>query len=141
MKIYFAGSIRGGRNDADHYYAIINMLQQYGTVLTEHVGNNEMLKQEKSLTDIQIHDRDVAWIEDSDVMVAEVTQPSLGVGYELALAMHKKIKVLCLFRSNGNNKLSAMIAGQPYFKVVNYNLLNEVESILKHYFKDDNVVE
>lgn len=141
MKIYFAGSIRGGRNDADHYYTIINMLQQYGTVLTEHVGNNEMLKQEKSLTDIQIHNRDVAWIEDSDVMVAEVTQPSLGVGYELALAMHKKIKVLCLFRSNGNNKLSAMIAGQPYFKVVNYNLLNEVESILKHYFKDDNVVE
>ena len=42
MKIYFAGSIRGGRDDADRYYDIINHLKKYGDVLTEHVGNDAL---------------------------------------------------------------------------------------------------
>ena len=37
-KIYFAGSIRGGREDASLYNSVIQHLSQYGTVLTEHVG-------------------------------------------------------------------------------------------------------
>ena len=32
------------------------------------------------------------------VLVAEVTQPSLGVGYEIGRAFDFKLKVLCLFR-------------------------------------------
>lgn len=141
MKIYFAGSIRGGRNDANTYEQIINMLKNYGEVLTEHVGNESLLNNEVALTDQEIHDRDVAWIEESDMMIAEVTQPSLGVGYELALAMQKGKNVLCLFNSNGEKNLSAMITGQPYYEIKNYSNINEIESILKHYFKNKNVVD
>ena len=50
-KIYFAGSIRGGRQDADLYLRIVEQLKAYGTVLTEHVasptvdqGNNSLLR-------------------------------------------------------------------------------------------------
>ena len=32
------------------------------------------------------------------VLVAEVTQPSLGVGYELGRAVAMKKRILCLFR-------------------------------------------
>ena len=39
MKIYFAGSIRGGRNDKELYSQIIRHIQKYGEVLTEHIGN------------------------------------------------------------------------------------------------------
>lgn len=39
MKIYFAGSIRAGREDAHLYARIVAILKKYGTVLTEHVGN------------------------------------------------------------------------------------------------------
>lgn len=38
-KIYFAGSIRGGRQDADLYLRIVEQLKIYGTVLTEHVAS------------------------------------------------------------------------------------------------------
>lgn len=134
MKIYFAGSIRGGRNDAEIYHGIIDELGYYGEVLTEHVGNNELLKQEKALSEKEIHDRDINWLKESSVLVAEVTQPSLGVGYELCKAMELHKKVLCLFNTSKGARLSAMIAGQSYFEVVYYKDPSEVKRILANYF-------
>lgn len=60
---------------------------------------------EKSLTDAEILERDMLWLQQSDVVVAEVTQPSLGVGFEIARAMTLNKPVLCLFRpSSGLRK-------------------------------------
>ncbi|HEV7680801.1 MAG TPA: hypothetical protein VGO68_01665 [Pyrinomonadaceae bacterium] len=42
MKIYFAASIRGGRDDWSTYLEIVKQLREYGEVLTEHVGNVEL---------------------------------------------------------------------------------------------------
>ena len=42
LKVYFAGSIRAGRNDSQLYHKILKLLQKYGTVLTEHVGDPNM---------------------------------------------------------------------------------------------------
>jgi hypothetical protein len=42
MKIYFCGSIYGGRQDAELYTRLIEQLKGYGTVLTEHVGSKEL---------------------------------------------------------------------------------------------------
>ena len=39
MKIYFCGSIRGGRENAALYHRMIEFLKGYGPVLTEHVGD------------------------------------------------------------------------------------------------------
>ncbi|KAM7229196.1 hypothetical protein CapIbe_019312 [Capra ibex] len=60
-----------------------------------------------------IHDQDLAWLQQADVVVAEVTQPSLGVGYELgwAVALHKP--VLCLFHPKSGRVLSAMTWERP----------------------------
>ena len=112
MKIYFAGSIRGGRSDAELYSHIIKELSQYGEVLTEHVADKNLsAKGEKGMDDRQIHDRDMEWLHQSDIVVAEVTTPSLGVGYEIGRAIEKGKRVLCLSRNTHENPLSAMIAG------------------------------
>ena len=88
MKIYFAGSIRGGRDDADLYLEIIKYLKNFGEVLTEHVGDNLITSSgESSINDIGIHNRDMDWLISSDIIVAEVTNPSLGVGYEIGRAI------------------------------------------------------
>lgn len=42
LRIYFAGSIRGGRDDVQLYVKIIKFLQTYGTVLTEHVADPKL---------------------------------------------------------------------------------------------------
>lgn len=59
MKIYFAGSIRGGRDDAALYAQIIKHISRYGTVLTEHIGNGELKATGEELTSEEIHDREV----------------------------------------------------------------------------------
>lgn len=84
MNIYFAGSMRGGREDIDLYQEIINILKGYGTVLTEHVSDKNLEFNEKDWDQKRIYEHDMGMLGRSDIMVAEVSTPSLGVGYEIA---------------------------------------------------------
>lgn len=133
MKIYFAGSIRGGREDAEIYLQIITELQKYGHVLTEHIGSSTLFAQgETERKEDYIYRRDIEWLEQSNVVVAEVTKPSLGVGYELAYAEKKGIRVICLFRKSSERSLSAMIRGNKYFEIFEYETFTDVQNILSH---------
>lgn len=126
MKIYFAGSIRGGRADAALYSAIIAYLKTLGQVLTEHVGDTGLTeKGDDGPDDVSIYRRDMAWMNDCDVVVAEVTQPSLGVGYELGVAEHLEKPILTLFRPSKGVTLSAMVAGCPAVSVAEYETLDQ----------------
>ena len=136
MKIYFCGSIRGGRDLARTYELIIGMLRKYGTVLTEHVGSDEVIQEkDRVLSDKEIHDRDLGWIVESDLLVAEVTIPSLGVGYEIGRAIEMGKPVLCLFDAGSGKALSAMIAGSDKVEMKLYKQAEEIEVILEEFFK------
>ena len=111
MTIYFAGSIRGGRGDQAIYEEIIDRLRRYGTVLTEHVGDVNLSLGGENAADCDIHDRDLDWLRSADVLVAEVTTPSLGVGYEIGRAVEWGKRVICLYRPADGKRLSGMIAG------------------------------
>ena len=130
-KIYFAGSIRGGRNDREFYEKIINYLQNFGEVLTEHVGHASITPSgEADMSDQEIYNRDIGWLSSSDVVVADVSMPSLGVGFEIARAVELKKKVLCLYRVQADKKLSAMISGCPDIHVKKYQTFEEVMQII-----------
>ncbi len=135
MKIYFAGSIRGGRDDAILYLKIINELKQYGQVLTEHVGDEDLrISGEEDKSDKFIHDRDMDWIFESDVIIAEVTTPSLGVGYEIAMAIQLKKHVFCFFDKSKGKSLSAMISGSDYTKIYEYDTFEDIQRSLSEIF-------
>ncbi len=137
MKIYFAGSIRGGRADAELYNEIINHLNKYGEVLTEHIGDKNIhAKGELNLTEKYIHDRDMSWLVQSDVVVAEVTTASLGVGYEIGRAVEKNKKILCLHRLD-EGKLSAMILGSDALIVKKYETLDDAKIIIDKFLKNN----
>ncbi|MEZ4848139.1 MAG: nucleoside 2-deoxyribosyltransferase [Bacteroidia bacterium] len=136
MKIYFSGSISGGRQDAALYQRWIHFLKEYGEVLTEHIGDPQLQPGETTILDDKgIHDRDLEWLESADVVIAEVTVPSLGVGYELGQARAMNKPVICLFRPGNGKRLSAMIAGCEDFVCLRYQEIAEIEdkviSILK----------
>ncbi|KAM6956104.1 5-hydroxymethyl-dUMP N-hydrolase [Aplochiton taeniatus] len=139
MHIYFCGSIRGGRQDVDVYQRIVHKLEKYGKVLTEHVSHMDISEKGEDAVprgDKGIHDRDLEWLEMSDVIIAEVTQPSLGVGYELGRAIVMNKRILCLFRPSSGKALSAMIRGADdgsLFQVWDYSE-EEVERILEDFF-------
>lgn len=134
MKIYFAGSIRGGREDAALYLQIIEYLKSFGEVLTEHVGDPGLTQAgDDGPTDKYIHDRDMKWLNSSDVIVAEVTSVSMGVGYEIGRAVETGKKVLCLYRPDSGKYLSAMIGGCDTLTMANYTTLEEAKSIIKNF--------
>ncbi|MBR5274693.1 MAG: C-Myc-responsive protein Rcl, partial [Bacteroidales bacterium] len=72
-KVYFAGSIRGGRIDAELYGRLIRYMQKTSTVLTEHIGNPNLNLMEQGKRDFEIYDEDTAWLRESDVVIAECT--------------------------------------------------------------------
>jgi len=136
MKIYFAGSIRGGREDATLYMQIIEYLKNFGEVLTEHIGDPNLTDLgDDGPTDKYIHDRDLAWLQSADVLVAEVTSVSMGVGYEIGRSVESGKKVLCLFRPESGKNLSAMIAGCPDVELVHYQNLDEAKKAIDGFLK------
>ena len=137
MKIYFAGSIRGGRDDADLYLEIIKYLKNFGEVLTEHIGDNLITPSgESSINDTAIHDRDMDWLISSDIIVAEVTNPSLGVGYEIGRAIEYNKKIICLYRESKGKRLSAMISGSNKIINIKYADFDEFKLLINQYIKN-----
>lgn len=131
-KVYFAGSIRGGRNDAAVYKKMIDYIKQKHTVLTEHVGDisYSAFETKDGAKDRQIYNQDTAWLRECDFVIAECSVPSLGVGYELAYAEKYSKPVYILYRKAAC-ELSAMLTGDEYFKIYRYETWDELENILK----------
>ena len=127
MKIYFAASIRGGRKDQNKYNELIQFLSSKVEVLTEHVGDSSLEQTgEQNLSDKEIYERDLEWLESADAVIAEVTNPSLGVGYELGIAEKLGKPVLCLFDDSDHNRnLSAMISGNHKITTFHYTSLDQ----------------
>ena len=129
-KIYFAGSIRGGRVDADLYRRIIDYIQRTDVVLTEHVGSSNLcLTEQGRERDARIYNQDTAWLLESDMLIGECTCPSLGVGYELAYAESHGIPCH-IFYDRAKTQLSAMLTGNPYFHIHPYSTEDEIYPLL-----------
>lgn len=132
MKIYFAGSIRAGNEDRDVYIKLIEHLKKYGEVLTEHIIINETSGKD-DLPDEHIFVRDLEWLKQADVIIAEVSIPSLGVGYELGKAEELGKTTLCLHRPH-TKRLSAMITGNKNFVIKQYTEINHALEHINHFF-------
>jgi nucleoside 2-deoxyribosyltransferase len=113
MIVYFACSITGGRQDELAYQRLVAALQENGHIVpTAQLASPEAIHLEGVATPEEVYARDVGWIKGCDLLVAEVSTPSHGVGYEIAFALSLNKKVLCLHRQGG--KVSKMILGNPH---------------------------
>ena len=110
MRIYFSCSITGGRGDQPAYAALVRHLQASGhTVLTAHLASADLQGQEGGMDPETVYQRDTAWVRECDAVIAEVSTPSHGVGYEIAYALERGKPVLCCFR--GDATVSRMLTG------------------------------
>ena len=135
MIIYFAGAIRGGRADQALYLQIIELLRGHGTVLTEHIGDAGLTQSGEEQSDAFVHDRDLEWLRSADVLVAEVTTPSLGVGYEIGRSVEWGKTVIALYRAAEGRRLSGMIAGCRGVIVREYQTIDDIAPILTEVFQ------
>lgn len=110
MKIYLSGAIRGGRELEKNYQIIHDYLKENKhEILTYHVASPNVLEMEKSIPDVEIFTQDIKWLQECDTLIAEVSVPSTGVGYEIACALAVNKPVLALYEEN--RVISAMISG------------------------------
>ena len=112
MNIYFACSLTGGREFESVYQTIVHALIEEGhRVLTAHLVESNVMEVEAAYSPNEVYSRDVAWIRSCDVLVAEVSVPSHGVGYEVGFALGIEKPVLALYQEG--RKVSKMISGNP----------------------------
>ncbi|AGB48468.1 Nucleoside 2-deoxyribosyltransferase [Methanomethylovorans hollandica DSM 15978] len=127
MKVFFSGSIRGGRELLSVYQHLCSFIVSKGhEVLTEHVADPQVEKVESAMTEQEIFARDMALLEHSSCLIAEVSIPSTGVGYEICSAVQRNIPVLCLYRPGAN--VSAMVLGNPYVALWQYSTLEGLDT-------------
>lgn len=112
MKIYFACSITGGREFESVYQAIVRALVEKGhNVLTAHLVESDAMEAEAAHSPEYVYSRDTKWIRESDVLIAEVSAPSHGVGYEIGYALGHGKPTLALCQAD--RKITKMISGNP----------------------------
>ncbi len=132
-RAYFCGAIRGGRQLQARYARLISTLHSAGwTVLTAHVGDPDVLRVEGSpgWSSAQILRRDMAALAGADLVVAEVTVPSLGVGIELATALAGGVPVIALVEAG--TLLSALVEGDDRIHLIRYTSETDAVQSLLH---------
>jgi len=113
MNLYFACSITSGRAFEAVYQAITRALLEDGyEVPTAHLADSGVKALEMVVSPRQVYERDVAWIRACDALIAEVSTPSHGVGYEVALALSLGKPVLCCYKEG--QPVSKMITGNSH---------------------------
>lgn len=112
MNIYFACTITGGREFEPVYQIIARALAEDShQVPTSHLAEAGVMALEAIIDPLEVYARDVAWIRDSEALIAEVSVPSHGVGYEIGYALGLGKPVLALYQEG--RKVSKMISGNP----------------------------
>lgn len=131
MDIYFSCSITGGRRDQAVYAKMVDFMTEKGYhVQTAHLSRPDVLREEKAVDAVDVYQRDVDWVETCGALVAEVSTPSHGVGYEIALALLRGKAVLCCYRKGCT--ISKMILGNthPNMSVYAYQGFDDLASAL-----------
>lgn len=135
-KVYFAGSIRGGQDDTVLYHEMIEHIKETDIVLTEHVGDPSRSTLERGRDkDKEIYIQDTTWLKECDLVIAECTHPSLGVGYEMAFAERYE-KPTYIFYRKKETQLSAMLTGDDYFTIHAYETKEELFEMIDAILKD-----
>lgn len=137
MKIYFACSITGGRQDESAYTQLVEAMLAAGhDVPTAAIAGAGYRSLEGHHDAVDVYTRDVAWIEESDALVAEVSTPSHGVGYEISYALERGKPVLCLYQQDVT--VSKMLTGNtmPGIQIRAYKDIEEGKTLMRDFLDE-----
>ena len=95
---------------------ICERLQAHGhEVLTTHLLSDDVDRAEAALTESQIYQRDIEWLSHCDVLVAEASGSSYGVGFEVGYVIGRsresRQRVLLVYNEARRHAVSRLIAG------------------------------
>jgi nucleoside-diphosphate-sugar epimerase len=116
MRIYLACTVRGDRGGVLAGRAICERLQHHGhEVLTTHLLRDDVETAESQLTERDVFARDLDWLSGCDVLVAEASGSSYGVGFEVGYVLGRAAqtgqRVVLLYNAERRHAVSRLITG------------------------------
>lgn len=135
MKVYVSGSIYGGRQKVEVYKKLIAKLETFSEVLNRNIIEDDVIEKEARVSDndtfVDLENK----MREADILLAEVTVPSLGVGYEIGFCDMIGKKIVAIYDKNDIEKVSTMIRGNERVKLIPYTdieqIVENLEEILK----------
>jgi hypothetical protein len=100
MKAYFTASIVGKKYHLANYKRIVQLFTERGIdVAAAHIldTTEEQIHFETRAERVRMQKKFEEWVMDADFVVVEASFPSISVGYEIALAVHRGKPVLVLY--------------------------------------------
>lgn len=138
MVIYLACTVRGDRGAVEALRALVDRLEAGGhRVVTKHLLDDDVDAAEAQLSEQAVYERDIRWLEACDVLIADASGSSYGVGFEvgyvLGRAAESRQRVILLYRSDRKDRISRLISGNahPRCALVPYvGIADLVDSVL-----------
>ena len=142
MTIYLACTVRGDRGAVVALRLLVRALEAAGhIVLTKHLLEEHVDANEAAITERDVYVRDVEWLEQCDLLIADASGSSFGVGFEVGSVLGRSDRpaqrVLLLYRADRRNQISRLIVGNshPRCDVLTYenpeDLISRVSQSLK----------
>lgn len=114
MNIYFTASTSENKDLQNHYKKIISTIKRKNKLTSgEQIIKREKLSKDANIAPSNIFNRQKELIQKADLVIAEVTVPSSGVGGEIVYALTNNKPVLALVYKENDDQLSPLIAGNP----------------------------
>jgi nucleoside 2-deoxyribosyltransferase len=135
MKIYFGFTVAGSRSSIEAAKRILNVLQSLGQeVLTSHLVSDHAWEADRSVAPQKIFARDMNWLAQCDLFVAEVTGSSFGLGFETGYLLGATTKkTILFFQRDAEHRISLLITGNthPNCVLALYSYLGELEELVR----------
>lgn len=135
MNIYLACTVRGDRAAVAALHGVADLLEREGhTVLTRHLLEDDVDAAESALTERDVFDRDMEWLEHADLLIAEASGSTYGVGFEVGYVLGRSEtsgqRVLLLYDAERRGRISRLIPGNAHPHCTTYGY--ESASDLQH---------
>ncbi len=138
MKNYFGFTVAGDRSSIEIARRVVELLEDTGhEVLTRHLVSDNAWQLDRLISPQQVYERDMRWLKQCDVLVAEVSGSSFGLGFETGYLLGATAKKAVLFyKRDVEKRISLLITGNtnPQCLVMPYTDVAEVEAFVRDNF-------
>jgi nucleoside 2-deoxyribosyltransferase len=141
MRVYLACTVRGDRGGVLAARAIAERLRALGhEVLTSHLLEDGVDDAEASQSERDVFERDRAWLDACDAVVAETSGSSYGVGFEVGYVTGRAEstgqRVFVIFDAARRHQLSRLMLGYRDDRgaVCAYQTLDDVRAFIDAHF-------
>ena len=137
MRIYLGFTVAGSRSSIEAAKKILTVLQSLGhEVLTSHLVGEDAWEADRSVSPQEIFARDMNWLAQCDLFLAEVTGSSFGLGFETGYLLGATTKkTILFFERDAEHRISLLITGNthPNCVLAPYSHLRELEELARRH--------